>query len=258
MTQKVIVVTLQSTRRGLFHQLMSKCVLGSKIVPKMIQKVTKKTLNCLRNRVFQDHICIQQLTIFRKVLTRPGFAKPICSTKTIAQQLSTNSGFQDLQPNTFQLRHFKLQSIPQFQMQCTYFTFLEPPATITTLGRVRFLLKKRGGTFFTQKTWGGSEGRAATIWRKHVMEASSTSSQTIWQIFCSIPSFLDASLRKHYEDSVCARTLSTLPDIDKCVLILQYIMIHSVSYIEHRYISNQGQGIEDQTFKDFKDLGLGL
>ena len=115
-------------------------------------------------------------------------------------------------------------------MQCTYFTFLEPRATITTLGKVRFLLKKRGG--------GGSEGRAATIWKKHVMEASSTSSQTIWQIFCSIPSFLDASLRKHYEDSVCARTLSTLSDIDKCVLILQYIMIHSVSYIEHRYISN--------------------
>ena len=71
---------------------------------------------------FQDHICTQKLKTFRKVLTRPGFAKSICSTKMIARQLSRNSGFQDLQPNTCQLRHFKLQSVLQFQKQCIHFT----------------------------------------------------------------------------------------------------------------------------------------
>ena len=88
------------------------------------------------------------------------------------------------------------------------------------------------GTFFTQKTWGGEVKVEQLPYGKNML----------WKLHQQArklsPSFLDASLRKHYEDSVCARTLSSLSDIDKCVLILQYIMIHSVSYIEHRYISN--------------------
>ena len=195
----------------------------------MIQKVTKKTLNFLRNDVFQNHICIKKIDDFSKGLDTSWFCKAYLQHKNDST----------IAVNKFWFPRSTAEYIPTETLQAAINSSVLDAMYIFYVSRATCDHHNIGqGTFFTQKTWGGSEGRAATIWKKHVMEASSTSSQTIWQIFCSIPSFVDACLRKHYEDSVCARTLSTLPDIDKCVLILQHIMIHSVSYIEHRYISN--------------------